>query len=79
MSTLSLPSQSFAAASPLSAFVANVQRSVRAAWKALVSQPTAEPRTIEEVRAWARSLEAHQPAFAAELDAVANRADISSR
>jgi bisphosphoglycerate-dependent phosphoglycerate mutase len=79
MSTLSLPSQSFTAASPLSAFLATVTRNARSAWKALVSQQTAEPRTIEEVRAWARSLEAHQPAFAAELDAVANRADISAR
>lgn len=75
MSVLSLPSQSFSA-SPFDLFLARLRHVGKAAWAALVAAPRNEPRTAYEVRAWARSLEPHQPSLAAELNAIASRSDV---
>lgn len=73
MTTLSLPSQSFAAASPLAAVATIARRWGRAAWAVLTEAPRHEPRTPQEVRAWARSLQSSEPGFAAELVSIASR------
>jgi hypothetical protein len=75
MSVLSLPSQSFGTSSPFDALLQKVVRTGKSGWAALLHGRRNEPRTVEEVRVWARSLAAHQPALAAELMALATRSD----